>query len=412
MYSRLLAASCLVVAAASAHAQAELAPGVISVPDSGESFGTLTPDAKELIYTIHRADFSRHRIVSTRWDGSRWSMPATLPFSGMYNDREPKLSPDGRRLYFSSNRPVERGDSIRRRDLDLWFADRDAAGAWGAPRHIDAPVNTNAQEFSPVVTASGTLYFISTRSGGIGKEPAAHNVWRARAQDLAAGRFATPENLGSAINAGLETNVYVTADEALMLVSRDEAPDGLGGDDLFVSRSVEGVWQPMRHLDAPINSKQYDYGPLVSPDGRWLYFTSHRTGHSDIYRISIGELERGDVRRAVLDYVEGFYEGDTVKLVRALRPDLAKSGFWRDSTGKIEFERMSFTEAIAYGRKVKSQNRPVKASWPKEVVVFEVQDQTASAKVTAWWGTDYLLLGKYGGQWMISSVLWQGPLKR
>ena len=33
-----------------------------------------------------------------------------------------------------------------------------------------------------------------------------------------------------------------------------------------------------------------------------------------------------------------------------------------------------------------------------------MQDQTASAKLTAWWGTDYLLLGKYDGRWMISSV--------
>ena len=325
MLTPFLAAACLVAAAAQAHAQ--LAPGVVSLPDSGESFGTLAPDRSEFIYTIHRTDFSHHRIVSIRWADGRWSPPATLPFSGTYNDREPKLSPDGRRLYFSSNRPVERGDTARRRDLDLWFADREATGGWGTPRHIDAPVNTSAQEFSPVVTASGTLYFIGTRPGGIGKEQPAHNVWRARALDLTAGRFAAPENLGPAINGGFETNVYVTPDETLMLVSRDDAPDGFGGDDLHASRAVGGVWQPMRHLDAPINSKQYDYGPLVSPDGAWLYFTSHRTGHTDIYRVSIGELERDDVRRAVLDYVEGFYEGDTAKLVRALRPDMSKYGF-------------------------------------------------------------------------------------
>ncbi|HMG69702.1 MAG TPA: nuclear transport factor 2 family protein [Gemmatimonadaceae bacterium] len=123
-------------------------------------------------------------------------------------------------------------------------------------------------------------------------------------------------------------------------------------------------------------------------------------------------VEREAVRRAVLDYVEGFYEGDTAKLTRALRPDLSKYGFWRDSTGKYDGERMTFAEAIAYGKKVKAQNRPVKASWPKDVVIFEVQDQTASAKVTAWWGTDYLLLGRFEGKWMITDVLWQGPLKR
>ncbi|HMG12182.1 MAG TPA: nuclear transport factor 2 family protein [Gemmatimonadaceae bacterium] len=127
---------------------------------------------------------------------------------------------------------------------------------------------------------------------------------------------------------------------------------------------------------------------------------------------SAPSVEREAVRRAVLDYVEGFYEGDTVKLTRALRPDISKYGFWRDSTGKYDGERMTFPEAIAYGKKVKAQNRPVNASWPKDVVVYEAQDQTATAKVTAWWGTDYVLLGKFDGKWMITDVLWQGPLKR
>jgi hypothetical protein len=46
------------------------------------------------------------------------------------------------------------------------------------------------------------------------------------------------------------------------------------------------------------------------------------------------------------------------------------------------------------------------------VEVYDVQNQTASAKLTAFWGTDYLLLGKYDGKWMISSVLWQSPPRR
>lgn len=122
--------------------------------------------------------------------------------------------------------------------------------------------------------------------------------------------------------------------------------------------------------------------------------------------------DREAVIRAATDYLEGFYEGDTAKLARALRPDMSKYGFWGDSTGKYAGERMTFAEAIDYGKKVKARNRPPQASWPKEVTVFEVQDQTASAKVTAWWGTDYLLLGKYDGKWMISDILWQGPLKK
>ena len=43
----------------------------------------------------------------------------------------------------------------------------------------------------------------------------------------------------------------------------------------------------------------------------------------------------------------------------------------------------------------------------KEVVVSDVQDQTASAKISAMWGTDYMQLAKYDGRWQIINILWQ-----
>jgi hypothetical protein len=116
------------------------------------------------------------------------------------------------------------------------------------------------------------------------------------------------------------------------------------------------------------------------------------------------------VRRAVLDYVEGFYEGDSAKLVRALRPELFKYGFWRDSASRYGGSQMTYAQALAFAGRVKARGSQQPATAPKVVEVFEVQDQTAAAKLTAYWGTDYVLLAKYDGRWMISHVLWQGPL--
>jgi hypothetical protein len=261
------------------------APGIVSTPDSGEAFGTLTPDGREFYFTRHH-NFARHHVMVTRLVNGQWTRPELVPISGVYNDREPRLSPDGSRLYFSSNRPIASGDTARRRNLDLWFSDRESNGQWSAPRHIQG-VNGDSNDFSPVVTASGTLYFVSTRAGAIGDVARPHNVWRARPVDLANGVWAAPENAGPAVNAGYETNVFVSPDESLMLVSRDGAPDGLGGDDLYISRRVNGSWQAMRHLPEPINSKEYEYGPAISADRQWLFFTSHRTGNGDIYRVPV-----------------------------------------------------------------------------------------------------------------------------
>ena len=123
--------------------------------------------------------------------------------------------------------------------------------------------------------------------------------------------------------------------------------------------------------------------------------------------------EQAGVRAAVLDYVEGFYEGDSTKLVRSVRPEVFKYGFWipRDSSRYVG-QQMRWPEFHAYANRVKANKRFAPATAPKEIVVFDVLDQTASAKLTAFWGVDYLLLAKHDGRWMISHVLWQTPPKR
>jgi D-alanyl-D-alanine carboxypeptidase len=94
----------------------------------------------------------------------------------------------------------------------------------------------------------------------------------------------------------------------------------------------------------------------------------------------VADTTLDQVRRAALDYLEGFYEGDTAKLIRSVRPNVAKSGFWRprDSTA-FEPDSMSYGEFLSYARNVRARNRPVDPRWPKDVVVFDVQSRTASA---------------------------------
>ena len=122
--------------------------------------------------------------------------------------------------------------------------------------------------------------------------------------------------------------------------------------------------------------------------------------------------DKEGVRRAVLDYVEGFYEGDTVKLVRSIRPEVVKYGYYipRDKTAYVG-SAMPWTEFLAYANRVKQSGRPAPATAPKEIALLDVADQTASAKLTANWGIDYLHLAKFDGKWMITQVLWQSAPK-
>jgi hypothetical protein len=123
--------------------------------------------------------------------------------------------------------------------------------------------------------------------------------------------------------------------------------------------------------------------------------------------------DRDAVRRTALDYLEGFYEGDSTKHIRSIRPEVFKYGFWipRDST-KYAGGQMKWDEFHAFTRRVRERKNFAKPDAPKEVVVYEVLDQIASAKVTAYWGVDYLLMAKHDGKWMISHILWQTPPKK
>ena len=73
---------------------------------------------------------------------------------------------------------------------------------------------------------------------------------------------------------------------------------------------------------------------------------------------------------------------------------------------------MSYREAIDYARKVFEKKSFAKADAPKKVEVLDIMNTIAVAKVTAWWGMDYVLLGKQDDKWMIEQVLWEGPLQK
>ena len=117
------------------------------------------------------------------------------------------------------------------------------------------------------------------------------------------------------------------------------------------------------------------------------------------------------VRQAALDYLDGFYSGDSTLHVRSIRPEVYKFGFGRarDSVRYNPGQQMTWAGFHDFTRRVKASGRAPQASWPKNIELLDVLDQTAATKVTAWWGTDYLLMAKFDGRWMITHVLWQSP---
>ena len=47
-------------------------------------------------------------------------------------------------------------------------------------------------------------------------------------------------------------------------------------------------------------------------------------------KFSTAQDAKEKIERACLNYLEGFYEGDTVKIKAALKPSLYKIGYWKN----------------------------------------------------------------------------------
>jgi len=113
------------------------APGVISLPGRVEFCLAMAPNEKEVFFTVRKAP-GQWQIHRAQFREKAWQASTVAPFSGTFSDSEPSLSPDGQRLFFSSNRPGADGTAAA--GFDLWVVERLGDG-WSAPRPLPAPVN-------------------------------------------------------------------------------------------------------------------------------------------------------------------------------------------------------------------------------------------------------------------------------
>jgi len=259
------------------------AEGVISTRDYETSI-TFEPDGQAAYFVKSTPDLSFRVIVVSRFEQGKWSTPEVVSFSGQYSDTDPCLSPDGKKLFFASRRPVT--GATPKADYDLWVVEMMNMG-WGEPRHLNAPVNSENQETSPSATADGTLYFSSNRAGGKG----AADLYRTK---LSGHDYNAPENLGDVINSpGPEIQVFTSADEHILIFASAGRKDGYGSVDLYFSQRTGGAWSTPVNLGNKINSRGVDSAPRISPDGKYIFWMSTRGyGFEDqqVKQLSYAEL--------------------------------------------------------------------------------------------------------------------------
>ncbi|MBK9399814.1 MAG: PD40 domain-containing protein [Bacteroidetes bacterium] len=128
------------------------------------------------------------KIFKAKSNGENdWSKLEPFAYnSDSYSCAHPALSPDGQKLFFSSNMPGSKGG------MDIFMCTKQGNG-WSQPVNLGDTINTKGNEVFPVVMDDGTLYYSSDGLPGLG----GLDIFFTRDNGL---RYTVPVNVGYPLN--------------------------------------------------------------------------------------------------------------------------------------------------------------------------------------------------------------------
>ena len=244
------------------------APGIVSTNNTEWTL-TFSPDGLECFSTIQGIN-NYNILITMKSVNGVWQKPERAPFSMPDHNADPFFTPDGKRLFFWSNGPddtrTESGDNS-----DIYYVDKIGDG-WGKPVRLDTVlINTPHWQIFPTVARNGNLYFTCNYEGSKG----GFDVYMSEFKD---GKYAQPVNLGDSVNtASLEQEPYISPDESYLIFASDRHAPRSDRWDLYISfRKNDGSWTKAKNMGDKINSFYKDMAPIVTSDGKYLFFSSNR----------------------------------------------------------------------------------------------------------------------------------------
>jgi outer membrane protein OmpA-like peptidoglycan-associated protein len=190
----------------------QITPVTLSATDplAHQGAACISADGNYLYFSQWKKE--RGRTISSIYYSVRqsdgWSSPALLPLvnTNGYSSKQPFCSPDGKYLYFASDRRDGFGK------FDIWYAPLKSDGTTGAPVNVGEIINTGGDEQAPFYhNSSSTLVFSSNERPGMG----GYDLFAAKGREST---WKLPENLGHPVNSSRD-DIYFFAQEKALLLS-------------------------------------------------------------------------------------------------------------------------------------------------------------------------------------------------
>lgn len=256
------------------------APGIVSDSSWWEHCQVaISPKGDEIYWSAWTEAYmgpdgktNTEQLFYSKLENGKWTKPALAEFVRKYlkvNNGGPVYSPDGNKLYFSSTREGGLGGR------DIWYVERNKHG-WSNPVNIGKPYNSEGNnDWTPVFTNKGNAF---------------HMGWNEKEKPLcyrySNGVFSAPIPVILQPEFQPWWPLYVSPDESYLIFSGYHYLDNFGSLDLYICFKMDdGQWGYPVNMGKDINSNRTERFPVVSPDGKYLFFVRH-TPTQDFFWVS------------------------------------------------------------------------------------------------------------------------------
>jgi hypothetical protein len=253
-----------------------------AVPDGGSGVDannpTFTADLLELYLTSGRAGGlgSQDIWVSKRASpNAPWGAPVPVPeLNSADLETSAAISADGLTIYFGSDRAGGKGK------IDVWSATRpDRNSSWTPPLNVPELSSTDDDMAHPAM-GSNLLVLVATRSLA---PPEWDLLWATRPDQTSP--FATPTPITELNTSSSDVDPYLSGDGLEFFFNSNRVADN--GEDLYHATrtsTADNFSEPQPITELNGTSRERD--PWLSPDLRYLTFSSNRSGTYLIYQAS------------------------------------------------------------------------------------------------------------------------------
>ncbi len=246
----------------------------------------ISPRGDEIYWSAFSKKYPRadekgntEQIYYSKIENGKWTKPALAEFITDHLEianGSPVFSPDGNSIYFNSDRPGGLGRT------DVWYVER-TNEKWNTPVNVGAQVNNENDNWAPSFSNNETAY----RMDDYGNNPDEKPI-RFEYSDIT---FANPSTVKIHPDFYPFYSIYVSPNEDYLIFSGYHYL-GAGVLDLYICyKDDQGNWGYPIMLRDQINTETVERFPVVSPDGKFLFFVRQDDTHN-FYWVSTRILDK------------------------------------------------------------------------------------------------------------------------